>query len=170
MSGRDRSCRHPVNKLFIFPQPCLPNHDKFFHSNRNKTSRTHIHKIVRGKKKKVRISPLWTGGPPKCRGSLNLSWISLTQFISLIPAVYWIRPELPNGQLRSIQHYSFNDIVLQNFKWLFPMPENCTHNLTSLWEQIGITYICPYSTCCTTINLKCQLAPCRHCGGKKLFL
>lgn len=50
MSGGDRSCRHPVNKLFIFPQPCLPNRDEFFHTNRNKTARTHTHKIVRGQK------------------------------------------------------------------------------------------------------------------------
>lgn len=47
MSGGDRSCRHPVNKLFIFPQPCLPNR-KFYHTYKNKTACAHTHKIIRG--------------------------------------------------------------------------------------------------------------------------
>lgn len=50
MSEGDRSCRHSVNKLFISPQPCLPNRDELFHTNRNRTARTHTHKITEGQK------------------------------------------------------------------------------------------------------------------------
>lgn len=50
MSGGDRSCKHPVNKLFVWPQPCLPKCDESFHGISNETAHTHTHKIMSSQK------------------------------------------------------------------------------------------------------------------------
>ncbi len=53
LNGKHLQCQRETGtadtqstSLFIFPQPCLPNCDEFFHTNRNKTARTHKIKIM----------------------------------------------------------------------------------------------------------------------------
>lgn len=80
MSGGGRSCRHPVNKLFILPQPCLPKCDESFHSIRNKTVRTHT-QIYQEPKNMAELLNFRLEAIQSAEEKMYLFWISLPWFI-----------------------------------------------------------------------------------------
>lgn len=140
MSEGDRRCRHPVNKLFIFPQTCLPNRDEFFHLNRNKTARTHTHNYE-GPKKYGSISQIRTGGQSEEQSKIEV--ITLLDQLSC--------------QLVNSNQYSTTLLMIlcNTYPCQTAAPPTCHHHRSEF-----VTLICPHSTWYdATINLQCQLAP-----------